>query len=247
MSPNRLVVAPRDLWAQAAADHIGEEIRQVLLAGPHARAAVALAGGRTPAPMYAELAGRFKSRLDWPRVDLFWSDERMVPPADAESNYRAVRESLLSRLSAEAPTVHAAPTNWEPMHAAAAYELSIRERVQLGDDRVPSFDLILLGVGEDGHTASLFPNSPLLSEASRLVAATTHPHSGQARLTFTPALLAAARQIVFLVSGEGKADILARVYDAPASPDLPVTIVAAAARDAVWIVDEDAAARLPSR
>lgn len=249
MSPSCLVAVPPDLWAQTAADHIGDAIRQRLLSSPGAQCTLALAGGTTPAPVYARLAGRFGARIDWPRVRLFLSDERMVPPESADSNYRNVRESLLAGLSAtgELPDVHPAPTAWEPMHAAAAYELTVREHVPHGAEGIPSFDLILLGLGDDGHTASLFPHSPVLSESTRLVAAATHPQSGQSRLTFTPLLLAAARQIVFLVCGAGKAEIVARVYDALSSPDLPATIVAAAAKECVWIVDEPAAARLQAR
>jgi len=216
------------------------------LSSPTARCAVALAGGRTPGPVYAALAEQFGARLDWPRVDLFWSDERMVPFDSVDSNFRTAKESLMAGLPKHPPLVHPAPTDWEPSHAAAAYELTIRAHVQQGEKGIPAFDLILLGVGDDGHTASLFPNSPVLSESTRLVMAAAHPQSGQARLTFTPPLLAAARRLVFLVSGPAKADILARVYDAPPSPDLPATVVAASAREAVWIVDETAAGTLKS-
>lgn len=247
MKGNRLIVCPRELWAKTAADHVGDAIRMALPASPGARCAVALAGGNTPGPVYAELAGRFGARIDWPRVDLFLADERMVALDHPDSNYRAAHGALLASLPASLPKIHPVATQWEPMHAAAAYELAVREGVPAHADGIPSFDLILLGVGDDGHTASIFPNSPLLSESTRLIAAIAHPRSGQERLTFTPRLLAAARQIVFLVKGEEKAHILARVYDAPPSPDLPATVVAAAAQDCVWIVDEAAAAKLQAR
>lgn len=247
MNSNRMIVVPGHRWAETAADHVGDVLRKTLLASPTARCAMALAGGKTPSPVYFELAGRFGSRLDWSRIDLFLSDERMVGPEDPESNFRLAQETLLAVLSGSAPTVHAVSTQWDPNYAAAAYELALRESVRAGAEEVPLFDLILLGVGEDGHTASLFPNSPLLSETNKLVAATVHPRSGQARLTFTLPLLAAARRIVFLIRGEGKAEILARVYDAPPSPELPVTMVAAAATECVWIVDEPAASGIEKR
>jgi 6-phosphogluconolactonase len=212
-----------------------------------ARACVALAGGSTPGPVYAALARGYATRVDWSRVELFLSDERLVPLDHRESNYVSAKRALVDALGQRAPRLHAVATDWEPEHAAAAYELAIRETVPAGANALPVFDLIVLGAGPDGHTASLFPGSQLVSEWTRLVAATAHPQSRQPRVTFTPALLSAAAEVVFLVAGSDKSDILARLYRADPTPALPATVIAAAANSCVWIVDEPAAAKLPSR
>jgi 6-phosphogluconolactonase len=247
MKRARLIVAPAEKWAAVAAAHIAASVSSALGGPTGSRCHVALAGGQTPKPVYAELGAAYATPIDWSRVELFLSDERLVPLDHQDSNYLAVKTTLLEPLADRAPRLHAVATNWDPAHAALAYELTIRQTVPADANDPPPFDLILLGAGKDGHTASLFPASSLLSEWTRLVAATVHPQTQRARVTFTPALLSAAAEIVFLVSGSDKAGMLAQVYNADPTPALPATVVAAAAVNCTWIVDEPAAAQLTVR
>lgn len=183
-----------------------------------------LAGGRTPRPVYARLAGL---PYDWQGVDVFFSDERCVPPDHPDSNFRMAREALLSRVPAR---VHPMPG---ASCGAASYEAELRS---LFGDGPPSFDLAFLGMGADGHTASLFPGDPALGERERLVARVAGP--GHPRLTLTLPVLSAARLAVFLVAGAEKRQALQRVL---AGEPLPAAMVAA--RRVVFVADPAAASQ----
>jgi 6-phosphogluconolactonase len=176
--------------------------------------AVCLSGGSTPKRLYETLATpAIASRFPWPRVHWFWGDERFVPHDDPESNYRMVREALLSRVPIPAENIHPVPTEGlSPEQAAADYEATLK-RYYGADKLTPSrslFDVNLLGVGEDGHTASLFPGQPALQETQRWVVAVIGAKSN-ARITLTYPALDSSRDLVFLVTGNAKRDILARV------------------------------------
>jgi 6-phosphogluconolactonase len=210
---------------------------------------LALSGGSTPRRMFELLAGR--GGLDWGRVQVFWVDERCVGPDDAASNYRLARETLLDRVSIPAGNVHRMPGETSPCAAAAdGYEQELRRVfAELGaqdgaepgpGDGVPAFDLIHLGMGGDGHTASLFPGSPLLGEERRLVAAVEAAGSPPVeRLTLTLPVLNAARAVLFLVSDTGKGGVLDRVLR-PAELGGPDTSLPAAlvrpAGTLVWMI-----------
>ncbi|MCE5327107.1 MAG: 6-phosphogluconolactonase [Planctomycetaceae bacterium] len=174
---------------------------------------LALAGGTTPYALYLKMARVFlQDDVPWASVEIFFGDERDVPPDDIESNYGMVQRTLLDYLPIEPKRVHPMPTDAEDLAAAAAdYEDQVRGIVPTGPDRLPCFDLILLGMGTDGHTASLFPDSPLLGEKSKLVAVDYVPKLGRNRMTFTLPLINAARHVVFLVTGADKAQPIARV------------------------------------
>jgi 6-phosphogluconolactonase len=175
--------------------------------------AVALSGGATPRRLYEVLAEPpYRDAFPWSRVHLFWGDERFVPHADALSNYRMVREALLSRAPIPDANIHAIPTEGlTPDAAAAAYERALKSFY--GADRLdparPLFDVVLLGLGPDGHTASLFPGSPVLRERDRWVAAVPSAKS-EARITLTYPVLESSRRTAFLVAGSEKRAILAR-------------------------------------
>ncbi|MDE3110359.1 MAG: 6-phosphogluconolactonase [Acidobacteriota bacterium] len=174
----------------------------------HGRFAVAFSGGRTPAKLYslwaqtdADAAG-----APWDRVHIFWGDERYVPHDDLLSNYRMAREALLSRAPIPAENIHPMPTDCAaPDDCAAAYEAAMREYF---GSAPPAFDLQLLGLGPDGHTASLFPGSPALEEKVRWVAAVEAAANPRERLTLTPVVLNEARNTFFLVSGADKRQIV---------------------------------------
>ncbi len=231
---NRLA---RDV-ARAVVEHLNEPLTR------EGRRSLCLAGGQTPRDLYQVLATEYRDTIPWPRLHLFWGDERYVPPDDAQSNYRLVRESLLDRVPIPKENVHPMPTNLpDPNDAAAAYEQTLRERFS---PPWPRFDLVLLGMGSDGHTASLFPGSPALAERTRWVATSRASVEPRVRLTLTLPVLNRAALVFFLVAGAEKADTLRRVL---AGPSEPVPYPAAAVRPeggrVVWWVDQQAARSLP--
>ncbi len=246
----RLVADPEEL-ARAAA---GEFTRR---AGEAARArgrfAVALSGGSTPLATYRLLAddtGRaiYRSRIPWDRVHVFWGDERHVPPDHHDSNYRAAREALLSRVPLPPGNIHRIPAE-EPdaSRAAEAYEGTLRSFFALKSGQAPRFDLVLLGMGADGHTASLFPGSEAVRETACLVVAARVEGPGAHRITLTPPAINAAACVLFLVQGADKAETLKAVLEDPPQPDrYPAQAIRPARGDLVWLVDRAAARLLPA-
>ncbi len=201
---------------------------------------VALAGGSTPGPVYERLAT--VSEIDWKRWRIFWSDERCVSPVHADSNYRMVRETLLDRLPLAPGLVARMPGELPPEQAASSYEETIRKNVSSDGRGIPRFDLILLGMGDDGHTASLFPGSQAMKMNDRLVAADYVGKFDAYRLTFTYPLINAGRHVLVLVSGASKAATLSAVLTGPRQPSaLPVQGVQPTTGQFRWLVDADAA------
>ncbi len=209
--------------------------------------AIALAGGDTPRALYARLAADpVRDRIAWGRVRLFWGDERGVSPQDARSNFRMAQEALLSRVPVPDNRIHRMPAERPDLaEAAEAYAALLREHLPAAADGWPRFDLVLLGLGEDAHTASLFPGAPALHEARRPVAAYEVPHLGMSRMTLTLPVLNHAGEVLFLVSGAPKAQALRAVLEGPRDPDrVPAQGVRPVAGEVVWIVDGAAASRL---
>jgi 6-phosphogluconolactonase len=204
--------------------------------------AVVLAGGQTPRRLYAELAGVYRDSLPWPRVHVFLSDERYVPWDDPRSNYRLVRESLLDHVPIPAGNVHPMRTDLPNAgDAALAHERVLRA---FFPDGRPRFDLMLLGMGADGHTASLFPGSAALREQARWVLAVLGPAEPRLRLTLTLPVLNGAAEVFFLVAGSEKAPALGQVLAGPPGADYPAAAVRPEGGRAVWWIDEAAAAFL---
>jgi 6-phosphogluconolactonase len=204
---------------------------------------IALAGGSTPEPVYTALAGN--DGIDWSRWQIFWSDERCVPPTSPESNYQMVKRALLDRLTSPPRVVVRMAGEGDPEAAASAYEEVVREMVpsapNQGADGLPRFDMVVLGMGNDGHTASLFPHTPALHTTDRLIAPNRAPGPGVPRLTFTYPLLNAARRVLFLVSGASKAITLREVLTGPYQPEsYPCQGVRPADGTLTWLVDEEA-------
>ena len=215
------------------------------------RFVVALSGGSTPKRLYALLAtAAYAGRVDWSRVHVFWGDERCVPPDDPASNYRMAREALLSRVPVPEGNVHRMRGEDDPGSAAAAYERELRE-IFVTPDGPPAcipgrrFDLVLLGMGDNGHTASLFPGTPAVREAERWVLAQYVEAVSMWRVTLTPVVINAAAEVTFLVSGGDKAEMLRRVLKGPHVPDaLPAQAIAPGHGRLRWLVDAAAAADL---
>ena len=215
------------------------------------RFVVALSGGSTPRSLYGRLSTEpHASRVEWPRVHLFWGDERCVPPDDPGSNYRMAREVLLDHLPVPEANVHRIRGEDDPVAAAAAYERELRETftTPTGPPRsIPGarFDLVLLGMGDNGHTASLFPGLAAVRETARWVMAEYIDAVSMWRVTLSPVVINAAAQVVFLVSGGAKAGMLRRVIEGPDQPDvLPAQAIAPSESRPLWLVDAAAAADL---
>jgi 6-phosphogluconolactonase len=195
---------------------------------------VVLTGGKTPGQAYKEAATRAP---DWSKVDVWWGDERCVPPDDEKSNYGMAKRTLLDRLERAPRGVHRIKGELGKEEAAADYER------ELGDTQL---DLLLLGVGPDGHVGSLFSNAPTLRQRKRVLPAEPGLEPFVDRVTLSLPALCSAREIVFLLSGESKADAAARAFAADPSPDTPASLVRASNGRTVAILDRAAAAKLPA-
>jgi 6-phosphogluconolactonase len=210
---------------------------------------VALAGGSTPRSLYSRLAedAGLRDLGAWQHVQFFWGDERHVPPDDPQSNFRMARETLLDRLQLRADQVFRIKGECEdPAAAAAEYERDLLTAFELPTGSVPSFDLILLGLGADGHTASLFPETAALAERQRLVVANWVPTFHSSRITLTVPVLNGAATVMFLVRGADKAQALAAILGGPHDPvRLPAQLVNPEHGRVRWLVDAAAAQLLP--
>ena len=205
---------------------------------------MAISGGSTPKALYALLASKeYRDRIDWLHVHLFWGDERCVPPDHPESNFRMVQESLLSRVKIPPENVHRMAGEKESEAAAADYENELRKFfIATGS---PRFDLILLGLGEDGHTASLFPGSAAVKENQRWVAPVYVERFKAYRLTLTLPVINAAAQVTFLVSGENKRNIVRQLLGEDIdSSNFPAAKVSTANGKLTWLITQDAMAEL---
>jgi 6-phosphogluconolactonase len=268
--PDIEIVADAAALAQRAAEQFSG------LAGyaihKRGRFVVALSGGSTPKLMNTLLAAApFVDKIKWPKVFVFWGDERCVGPEHADSNYRMARETLLERVPIPDENIHRVHGELAPEHAAQKYDDELREFFEQGGVMPPTargpsalrnpagttpagwqapsrFDLILLGLGDDGHTASLFPGTPGIRENRRWAVAVEHdspPPPLVDRVTFTPPLINAAANVTFLVSGTGKAERLHQVLYDPSNPDrLPAQAVRPKDGKLLWLLDEAAGGKI---
>jgi 6-phosphogluconolactonase len=207
------------------------------------RFAVVLAGGSTPKATYGILARDYRDRIDWSKVHVFFGDERAVPSDHEDSNYRMAREALLDHVPVG--SVHRMQGDLPPDEAAGAHERELRDF--FGSEELPRFDLILLGIGEDGHTASLFPETSALEVHDRWVVANPVLKLETTRITLTIPVINAARAVYFLVAGEGKAGALAEILEGDPDPrEYPASLIQP--QDGpTWMLDEAAASGLPQR
>ena len=227
--------------ARAAADRFVEIAHAAI--NESGRFSVALSGGSTPKIVYELLASdEYKDRLDWTKVHIFFGDERCVPPDDAESNYRMANEAMLSRLPVPPQNIHRMQGVGDAAANARLYEDELR--TYFNDSSWPRFDLVFLGMGDDGHTASLFPNSPALSEHAAWVAANWVEKFNAFRITMTLPAINHAAHVIFLVTGEGKAARLAEVLSGEGtSGQLPSQLIRPFDGSVEWLIDKAAAAK----
>jgi 6-phosphogluconolactonase len=220
--------------AESAVNTINDAVRR------HGRCSLALSGGSTPRTLHGLLASEFREQIPWTDLHVFWGDERYVPADDPDSNYRMARETLLDLVPCPARNVHPMPTRF-PLPDTAAQDYEATLRAHFGNDW-PRFDLILLGLGEEGHTASLFPGSPALEEQTRWVVAVTVPAKPPVRLTLTLPVLTRASNIHVLVTGSKKAGALEHVLaDKPDPNTYPAAALRSTGGALIWWVDREAA------
>lgn len=198
---------------------------------------LAISGGKTPDLLFSALNNQFLHSPLWHKVHFWWVDERMVPPDHPESNYRVANQLLLSPISIPEENIHRIKGENNPEEEALFYAVQIRKNLPAGNGW-PVFDLILLGMGDDGHTASIFPDQMELLESDQICAVATHPVSGQKRVTLTGKAINNAAKICFLVTGAGKAERLKEMRN---YPDLARSLPAFHILNAEWFVDHAAA------
>lgn len=236
------VLGDHSSFVNGAADFIADAAARAQAA--RGRFTLALSGGSTPQPIYARLAAaEYRARLDWSRAYIFFGDERCVPPDDAQSNYRMARQALLDQAPLPRENIYRLRGEDDPARAALQYEQTLQAFFRCAPP--PAFDLILLGLGDNGHTASLFPGTAALRERERWVVPQYVETLRAWRVTFTAPLINAARDIAFLIQGADKAQILWNVLRGPYQPDvLPAQLVQPMQGELHWFADATAAAKI---
>lgn len=234
--------------ARRAAQYFTEMIGEAVAA--RGRARIAISGGSTPKVAFGLLADPgqpFRASVPWDKLDLYWVDERCVPPDHADSNYRMTREAMLDHAPLHPAQIHRMEGELDPDQAASRYESEIRNSFRLEGAESPRFDLVQLGMGPDGHTASLFPHSAAIHEMSRLVTANHVENKDAWRLTLTWPVINNAASVFFLIGGAEKAQILKEVLLGSRDPDrLPSQLIRPSSGILTLFLDEAAAALLPA-
>jgi len=232
-----------DTLSQEAARYVVRVASEAITT--HGRFTLVLAGGTTPKKLYGLLASEpYREQIDWALTEIFWSDERCVPPDSEDSNYHLAQQVLLGQIPIPAEQIHRMPADADDRDQASLTYTQEIQRV-FGTNGVPSFDLIQLGMGPEGHTASLFPHQASLHEQTRLVIPVSVPKPPPPRLTFTPPLLNAASHVLFLVTGQDKADALQAVLEGAYNPDeYPAQIIRPPKGEVTWMLDPAAASKL---
>ena len=230
--------------ARATADLFADTVTAAVSIRGVAR--VAISGGSTPKRVFELLAAGYAARLPWDKLQLFWVDERCVPPDHPESNYGMTRAALLSRVPIPAASIHRMEGELDPEEAASRYESEIRNTFKLEGAETPTFDLVLLGLGPDGHTASLFPHTEALDELARIAIANHVPQKDTWRITLTWPVITQGRAVAFLMEGEEKAAIIKRVFTGEYDPETyPAQLIRPASGKLLLLLDAAAAAQLP--
>jgi 6-phosphogluconolactonase len=240
----RVFATPPEV-ARAAAELFASSVTTA--ANSRGIARIAISGGTTPKAMFTLLASdEFAKRVPWDKLDLYWVDERCVGPEDADSNYRMTKEALLSKVPLAEDRIHRMEGELEPEEAAARYEAAIRNGFRLEGAETPTFDLVLLGMGDDGHTASLFPHTEALNDMTHIVVANHVPQKDTWRVTLTWPVINQGREVAFLIEGAGKAQVLHDVFQGPYQPETyPSQIIRPESGKLTLLLDTAAAAKLP--
>jgi 6-phosphogluconolactonase len=234
--------------AARAAQYFVEQAEQAVAA--RGRARIAISGGSTPKAAFALLADPkqpWRARMPWPQLDLWWVDERCVPPDHPDSNYRMTREALLDQVPLAPEQIHRMEGELEPAAAAARYEAELRNGFRLEGAELPQFDLVQLGMGPDGHTASLFPHTQALAEQNRLAVANHVEAKESWRVTLTSPVINCGAEVFFLIGGADKAQVLKEVWMGARDPErLPSQLIRPAGGILTLLLDRAAASLLPT-
>lgn len=205
---------------------------------------IALSGGSTPLSIFKIIAGKYNGKIDWKRVAIFWGDERCVPPSDNESNYRMAYENLFKFLNIPELNFCRIIGENDPESESKRYSEKV-DTMLPHQNGIPQFDLFLLGLGEDGHTASIFPHNIELFHSNRLFETSAHPVTKQIRVTATGKLINNAREVIFIVTGSGKAQRVAQIiHHHPGWEALPASLAKPTDGQLIWLLDEAAASLL---
>jgi 6-phosphogluconolactonase len=241
MKQNLEIFPSQSIFTQAIAERITREIQTALAL--HGSCSLVLAGGNTPREVYARLAEPvYQKRIPWQFVHLFWGDERAVPPDHSDSNYGMVYQALLKHINIPPENIHRIPAEIAPEQAASLYAETLKQHFS---NALPQFDVVLLGLGEDGHTASLFPGTTALEEMNKTVTAVFVARLNTRRITLTFPVLNSARKIFFLVSGRSKSPKIQQIFSLEhPTKDLPASLVSPQNGELTWMLDTDAAALL---
>ena len=208
---------------------------------------MALSGGSTPKAVFRFLAEHFNKQIPWEKVQLFWGDERCVPTDDKESNYRMANENLLTHIPIPESNIFRIKGEIDPQEEALKYKKVVEQNVTM-EEVMPVFDLFMLGMGDDGHTASVFPDHSELFQSDRLFEVAVHPETGQQRITATGKLINHARVIVFLVTGEAKSSVVADILNKTGPWEkFPAAMVRPHNGKLYWLLDEGAASKLDDK
>ncbi|OLE13420.1 MAG: 6-phosphogluconolactonase [Acidobacteria bacterium 13_1_20CM_4_56_7] len=237
----RIFGSPQELFRAAAEEFCVTGSKSIQ---DHGRFTVALSGGSTPRGLHQELVTNFSSCLPWDKVFFFWGDERHVPPDSSDSNYRMANETLLSKLPISPENIFRVPAELPDARGAAGkYEQTLQQFFRSKQGAFPKFDFILLGMGPDGHTASLFPGTAALQAKDHLVVANWVDKLNTFRITFTYPVLNNAASVMFLVNGDEKAEMVRRALKDPAA-NLPCQKVRPVDGELLWYLDKGAALKL---
>ena len=240
-SPNLHVETDGPAVARAFADHLVGRLE----AKPEGPFFWALSGGSTPKLLFQLLAEEYKDRIDWSRLHFFWGDDRMVPYDDPESNYGEVKSLLFDHVPVVDEQIHPVPTDLSAQEAAEAYAATISELLPQNSDGLPIFDLNMLGMGGDGHTASIFPDNMALLHDDRICAVAVHPESGQKRVTLTGPVINASDEVVFLITGGSKTLRVAQIINREALADtFPAAHIQPGSGNLHWFLDRAAASEV---
>lgn len=242
MERNIRIFPTPEVTSEALAEFLVKELNEHLV--QTGKFTIALSGGKTPKSLFEVLAAKYSKEVNWSSVQFFWVDERCVPPADPESNYGMTMGTFLGKINIPSACIHRIIGENEPENEALRYAAEIMKYVPLKNG-FPSFDFILLGIGEDGHTASIFPGSERLFLSERICVAASHPVTGQTRVTITGMVINNAGTVAFFVTGTGKSPIIHEVLGAGnTGKDYPVSHVLPVTGNIFWFIDNEAGKKL---
>ncbi len=205
---------------------------------------IALSGGSTPKNIFEYLAEHHQKTIQWNKVKFYWGDERCVPPSDSESNYKMVYDSLLSKLQIPSSNIFRIKGENNPKLEADSYSSIVLSQLNSAND-YPRFDLIMLGLGEDGHTASIFPNQISLLNSDKIYSTAIHPGSGQTRITITGRVINNASNVVFIAAGKNKSKVVGEIINQKGNyKDYPASFINLENGELYWLLDEDSASQI---